>query len=514
MINNIRSSHQLWLKIVIIIVILFGVFFRVTNIDKKIYWHDEVYTSLRVSGYTEEYVTNQLSNGNLVTPKDIQKFLNLQPETTFTDTLKVLKTAPEHPPLYYLSLRFVQDIFGSSILVNRGVAVFFSLLCFPSIYWLSLELFGNNFVALITLGFFSISPFHVLYAQEARQYSLWTLTIILSLLFFLKAIKSNKKSHWLLYSATLTLSFYTALLSPLLFITNTIYLYLSKLNFSRQIKNNFWFYSLISFILFTPWAIIFILNPLILVRRTNWLNQSSSIDELGFTLSKNFMRLFFDFPLDKRIFFSFALILIYLILKTLLILGKTTNKYKYIELYLILLIGIPLLALLLPDLIIGGRRSSISRYLIPSYLGTHLVVGYFFYYKIDHYKSQIWSIILVIIFTVSMTSNIMLHNAEISWNKNHPSHPPQVSKIINQSEKPLLIASLEDNFSSIIALSYQLKLDVKLHLFQENTELKYYPEFSPIYLFNPSPSLMNKVENVYNAKLEQKHKLVYQVVLQ
>ena len=34
------------------IFLVVGVFFRFANLDAKVYWHDETYTSLRISGYT------------------------------------------------------------------------------------------------------------------------------------------------------------------------------------------------------------------------------------------------------------------------------------------------------------------------------------------------------------------------------------------------------------------------------------------------------------------------------
>ena len=128
MINKVRSNSQYWLKIVIIIVILWGFFFRVTNIDKKIYWHDEVYTSLRVAGYKGDEVVTTFFNGEITTAKDLLKFQILKPETPLIYTINSLIEHPEHPPLYYLLLRFWQDLFNSSILFK-----------FPSSFLLKLK---------------------------------------------------------------------------------------------------------------------------------------------------------------------------------------------------------------------------------------------------------------------------------------------------------------------------------------------------------------------------------------
>ncbi|NER30255.1 MAG: hypothetical protein F6J89_22180 [Symploca sp. SIO1C4] len=61
----------------------------------------------------------------------------------------------------------------------------------------------------------AVSPFQVLYAQEAREYSLWTVTILLSTAALLKAMRSPSHSSWGIYTVSLTLGFYKTILSTL-----------------------------------------------------------------------------------------------------------------------------------------------------------------------------------------------------------------------------------------------------------------------------------------------------------
>lgn len=43
------------------------------------------------------------------------------------------------------------------------------------------------------MALIAVSPFHVLYAQEAREYSLWTVTILLSSAALLRAMRVKTK---------------------------------------------------------------------------------------------------------------------------------------------------------------------------------------------------------------------------------------------------------------------------------------------------------------------------------
>jgi uncharacterized membrane protein len=60
------SLHQSGLRFLIITLLAIGIFFRFVNLDRKIYWGDEVATSLMISGYTQAEMNQQLWNGRVI----------------------------------------------------------------------------------------------------------------------------------------------------------------------------------------------------------------------------------------------------------------------------------------------------------------------------------------------------------------------------------------------------------------------------------------------------------------
>ncbi|HHP7245612.1 MAG TPA: glycosyltransferase family 39 protein, partial [Elainellaceae cyanobacterium] len=175
------------LRGLILVLLILGVFFRVVNLDSKVYWHDEVFTSIRAAGYVGDEIESQLFNGTVLSADDLLVYQRLTPDKGIDDTLYALTTHPEHPPLYYLMVRGWMELFGSSVAAIRSLSVLSSLLTFPALYWLCLELFGSAMVGGMAIALFAVSPFHILYAQEARHYSLWTLATILSCAALLRA---------------------------------------------------------------------------------------------------------------------------------------------------------------------------------------------------------------------------------------------------------------------------------------------------------------------------------------
>ncbi len=76
---NIKGTLKTGFSLLIVIVAM-GVFFRVTNLEKKVYWVDEVATSIRVSGYTKQEVTQNLSQLDILSINDLQSYQKLSPQ--------------------------------------------------------------------------------------------------------------------------------------------------------------------------------------------------------------------------------------------------------------------------------------------------------------------------------------------------------------------------------------------------------------------------------------------------
>ena len=64
---------KIW-RLNLVIIVVLGLFFRFINLDKKVYWFDETYTSLRVSGFTQEEVVDNLYDGSVIKVNDLLNF--------------------------------------------------------------------------------------------------------------------------------------------------------------------------------------------------------------------------------------------------------------------------------------------------------------------------------------------------------------------------------------------------------------------------------------------------------
>ena len=79
-----------WLNILAIAILLLGIGLRFTNLDGKVYWIDEVHTSLRASGYTRSEFVEQAPVGQIVGIEELQTFQRLTPDRNFGVGVKAI----------------------------------------------------------------------------------------------------------------------------------------------------------------------------------------------------------------------------------------------------------------------------------------------------------------------------------------------------------------------------------------------------------------------------------------
>jgi len=73
-------SKYLFLKrvnIIFLLIILLALFFRWYNLESKIVWHDEIYSQFHIVGYYYQELNQNLFNGKIIDPQDLQVYFTL-----------------------------------------------------------------------------------------------------------------------------------------------------------------------------------------------------------------------------------------------------------------------------------------------------------------------------------------------------------------------------------------------------------------------------------------------------
>jgi uncharacterized membrane protein len=500
--------------------LVLGVFFRFVNLDQKVYWEDEAFTSLRISGYTWAEVVQQDFNGRVIGIEDLQKYQRPNLEKSWIDTVKSLAIEDSpHPPLYYLIARFWVQWLGNSVAVTRSLSAVLSLLAFPCIYWLCLELFESPLVGWVAMALIAVSPFHVLYAQEAREYSFWIVIILLSSATLLQAMRLNTRLSWGMYAVSVAVGLYVYPFTGLVVIGHGIYIAVIERFRVNKTVTAYLLASLVGLLAFVPWIVTIIVNLSQAQGRTTYTVKTLPLLSLVGIWVENLSRIFLDVGLDdldsnKLLTYWLIPVLILLVIVVYSIYFLCRHTPKRVWLFILTGIGIAGLALVLPDLILGGRRSSVMRYVTPCYLGIQLAVAFLLaskitYFSVTIWRRRLWQVVMVTLISCGVLSCAISSQAEAWWNKGTGDIYLQVASIINQANYPLVISDSNDLIAAReVSLSYRLAQKVRFLLVVEPNlpKIQIPEDFSDLFVFDPSQALQEQIEQLQNRKLEPVHK--------
>ncbi|MEM9006874.1 MAG: glycosyltransferase family 39 protein [Cyanobacteria bacterium P01_F01_bin.86] len=491
------------LKLFFVIVIAIGIFFRFVNIDRKVYWHDETLTSLRTFGHTKSELIEEAFDGELMTIAELSQYQQPSPDKTLGDTVHALLGNAEHPPLYYLMARLWAVFFGASVTAMRALPAITSLLAFPCIYWLCWELFESPLVGWLAMALVAVSPFHVLYAQEAREYSLWVITVLISSAAVLRASRLNTKGSWLVYAATAALGFYSHAMAILVSISHGIYVWFNKRFYQAKVFRAYLLASAGGILAFFPWLLAILLTISVIYETTAGSRRPASFSRLIDWWFLNSNRIFFDYELA-----AFNIIFVLLVIYVLYFLCRRTPQRVWS--FALILAGVTALTLMVPDIIWGGRRSSIMRYVVPCIISIQLATAYFLATQIQApriWQQRLGKILTAFLITLGIVGCTISSQADVWWTKSvkRSGHYEAVAAIINESEKPLLLS--DGKSIEMLALTRHLDPDLALQLVDKSQVPEIPDEFNDVFLLGPSLILKKRLmtEAGYRVKPLYRH---------
>ncbi|MFB2773219.1 glycosyltransferase family 39 protein [Pelatocladus sp. BLCC-F211] len=495
-----------WLQFFIVVLVVFGIFFRFVNLDGKVYSAGETNTLLRIYGYTNNEVKEQLFNDRLITKQALIKFQRFNPEKNFGDTIKSLAIdTPLNPPFYYLLARFWSQIFGDSITAIRILSVVISLLVFPCIYWLCSELFKVPLsLPGIAIALLAISPMQIIYAQEAQEYILWEVTILLSSAALLRALRlesiqqtdEKRLFNWGFYTFSLSLSLYTFSLSIFLVFAHIFYVIATAKFFVNKTVKNFLASNLIGILSFMPWILVIFYNRFGFNGYSNVINQDLSlINRIIYCLTQT-NRVFFDLNFnDANPLYLIAFTPLIFTLVGYAIYWLWRTNHQKVWLFVISLMTLGTIPLLIFDL---------QLYLIPYYLSIQIAVAYLLatqLYNGSISRQKTWQAILVVLIMLALFSDTLYSHSNNSWIKFSSNDYINIANILNQNSRSIIIISNQKNsYEDIFSLSYLIEPKVRFLLLKESNIPKIPKNLNNLFLLNFSDTFRQSMEKKYRFK--------------
>jgi len=356
------------------LIILLGIGLRFYNLSAESLWTDEMVSLMHTQRSNDLEIIDSVTNMELM------------------------------PPGYFLILDRWINYFGNSEFSLRFLSVLFDSLSILLVFLIATKLF-NKKIGLISAFLLATTMLQIVYAQEARPYSLFGFLVLLStyllILAFDNKIKYKKTLLFVLYSIFVTLSLYVNYMALFLIILHLMFLIFFKKN--KEIKN------FIKSIIFT--LIIFIpgfsiLKIQALLRHTN-LQKNLVLRGVPQFLS-DFGVGFYLLPLITLTFF---LILAYLYLRRNVDWAKFNKKmifFSIISLFLFMVVHIVLLDTFMRSFALIRH----SFFIVPFiYIGIAILIS-----KFDMKKAKL-ILIVILLFNSFTLFTYYTETTKAPWDK-------------------------------------------------------------------------------------------------
>lgn len=533
-----KQRTETALRVLLIVALAIGVGFRLVPLDRKVYWHDEVYTSMRAAGYTRREVDRAIFQNALIAAPDLQRFQQIKSGSTNADTIRSLMTEdPQHPPLYFLMARYWMQGFGSSMIASRALPTILGLLGLPLMWLLASELFNSSLVAWLATTLLALSPYDILFAQTARQYSLLTTVIIGSSWLLLRCVRQPTWSRWAGYTLSVAIGLYVHPFFALTTIAQGTYILLMAIKGQPSHQNDrvvdqsvdqsvqsiepaiirktrhwrlmgqFLLAILAALVLYIPWILVLSGNYQRASATTDWTRADVGFDYLAKLWTLSFTALFndIDFGFNNGFTYLFRLPHLLLIIAALYVVYRRAAKSP--KFFILTSVFVPFLLLVIPDLVLGGKRSAVSRYLVSSYPGVQLAVAYLLAIGLNHVRSswqRFWQWVLCISLTISIISCGISAQAKTWWNKDLSYYNAEVAEQVNaaaQTASPVVISDMGDDYTNmgdLLSLSYEFQENVRLLLVNQSPDFSQLPENAPVFVWRPSKRLKTELEKTWD----------------
>lgn len=518
--HTARSARgaQRWLLLALIGVALF---FRFYALDRKVFWHDEVFTSLAVAGYTVEEVNRRLPSNSVVTAADLQRLQRINPNKNALSVISSLAVDfPEHPPLYFVLARLWAEAFGDSVSSLRALSAVIGVLVLPCVFWLSRELFASARAAWVAVALVAVSPFQVLYAQEARQYGLLAVVILSSSAALLRAGRRQSKADWLIYAASLAVGLYTHPLFALVVLAHGLYTTITNLSAivnSKPLRptptlKSYALATLLGCAAYAPW-LVNAQAHLSVGQVGSWFEESIGVSKLLKRWLFDFGALFLDtagpnirslYGVNSRLI-DLAHVPV-VMLEGFALYALCRQGERRTAVFILALVASTFLALAAPDLIWGGQRSGVPRYMMATDLALEMAVAYLFARQMtgeDGVRRRAWKALFLLTILVGVASCAISSQAHAWWNKGDSARNIRAAPIINAASDPLVVSDFTGyGFANTLSLSRLLAPDARLQLTTERDAPTIFPPAGPLFLFGSSEAMRRRIEGEGRYRVE------------
>jgi len=470
-----------------------GVALRFAGLGHKLYTNDEATTSVHVSGHTLADFLGAAAAGQIKTAADALRYQQVDPATGPADVVRSLAVEdPQHPPLFYVLERRWEGIAGASVAARRSLPALFGVLGILTAYAFGCTLVDSRRYGLVLAALVAVSPFHILYAQQAREYSLWTVFVFASSAVLLRALRpAPDRRLWAAFAALTAAGLYTDVLYLYTLLAQGLYVVIAYRRDFRRGALPFAGGAGLGLVAFAPWLAALVTHAGT-VTNNAYLGAPLPAQALALKWLFNLGAVFYDLDF---VWHASALIVLPILALAAFGIAQLLRRRPGAARYVLALGLVTLAAFLVPDLVRHESRSTAARYLIPTWLALEAAVAFAVWtlLRSDKRSARVAAVaVLAFLLGCGIVSGAVSASREVWWGDGSVASIGPIARIVRTARPPVTVIFRDDqpiwNFAPM-ELANEVSPETRLQLLTGDALPVVQPSGGTDLLLDPSARL-------------------------
>ncbi len=517
---SLSSAPRIFAASVLILLIFLGCALRFSRLGFADYWENEANGAQVLSGIDANQMRDELANKTVTFGSLFERYQSRNPTATLDSMMKVLITSHSgHAPGYYTLLFFWTGWFDSHRATTRQLSALLSLLQLPALFFLVLELFGSPLLAFLSVCIFALSPFQLLYAQEVSEYSLFAACACLVNLCLLRALRKHGIFDWLIYMVATTASLIVSVNTAYLLLAHGLIVLVEE---RPQLKSGSVIFSrsLLLWIAAITLAAA-IISPYIYIVVQHMIAMGST--GLEFLSTKTTATNLLSGWADVLISPFYALGSV----KTLIPLKLLLAILSMAAIFFTALVGqgrsrtlllstaiVPFLCLFIPDVGLGGFRSTLPKYIMSVPISLTIMIAFMFFKPLESKRTKaLWrlftggALTALLLLEIGCCIKILSERQHAYMSEGFDT----IADIISADKKCLVLSQEQPslmNIHQLLCLSHIVDPAARLMWLDNPDELVLPEKTSHFYVYNAPDSLVYLL-GTYGYKFQPQKKVWY-----
>jgi uncharacterized membrane protein len=377
----------------------------------------------------------------------------LRPDRTAADTIRAPAIDdPKNPPLYFLTARAWMTLGSPSIIGLRSWSALLSIVVLAAAFVLARDLAEDSLAGWVAVGVLAVSPLHLVFAQEGRQYMCWVVFVLASSWLLFGAVRRTRpggvRGGWwyALYAVALVLAWHSHVLTVLVVGAHAIWVVVAERFRVTSVVRRAAMAIVAAGVVSAPWALVVLRDTREQPAWDPWQVVPIPWGEWIQRVVGGYSNAFMDLDSSWLLLRDQKLAVIPLLIAFWAVWRMLRSQSRETRWFLVLLAIVCSLPFVAADLMTHGQRANVIRYQLPAVLALQIgvAVGLANALRDPLRVRRLAGCFAGALLAISGIVSAYQYKSAgaVWWNKNSAEDVLPAAAIINRSPSPLIVSSM------------------------------------------------------------------------